>query len=170
MAQIRLAWWRDGIAAQILPAEHCSPEMEALRAADGFAEARAGLIAMIDGWEALILGEEGDGSDMLSVYASGRGAGLFAALAPDYTERSAAVGQIWALWDLAGHVQDTALAEEAIALARSLDKDVTRACLPRPLAMMGGAALADIRRGRGSPSQLTPGLYARLLRLQIFGR
>lgn len=170
MAQIRLAWWRDGIAAQLLPPEHCSPEMEALRAAEGFADARDGLIAMIDGWEALILGEEGDGPDMLSAYSKGRGAGLFAALAPEYAERSALAGQVWGLWDLAGHVRDAALAEEAIALARSLIEGAGPVRLPRMLAMMGGVALADIRRGRGASPQLTPGLYARLLRLQIFGR
>lgn len=170
MAQIRLAWWRDGLMAEALTAQHDAPDMVALRAAEGFAQARTGLLAMIDGWEELIVGGEGANREILSAYAAGRGAGMFAALAPDYAERSAAAGQVWALWDLAGHLSDAGLVEEAVALAGNLTADALLTGLPRMLQMMAGPALADIRRGRGAPPMLTPGLYARMMRFQIFGR
>lgn len=73
MAQIRLAWWRDGLTAETLKPEHNSPEMIALRGCDRFDEARAGLIALIDGWEELILSDEGASRAMLEAYAKGRG-------------------------------------------------------------------------------------------------
>ena len=69
---------------------------------------------MIDGWEELIIGGEGSNRDMLSVYAAGRGAGLFAALAPTLGGQSASAGKVWALWDLAGHLSDPALAEDPV--------------------------------------------------------
>ena len=170
MAQIRFAWWRDGLRAQVLPAQHDAPIMVALRGDDEFDRARAGLIAMIDGWEELIVGGEGNNRDMLSAYAAGRGAGLFAALAPTYAGQSAAAGQVWALWDLAGHLSDPALAEDAVNLARDLSEGAKTAGLPRMLAMMAGPAIADVHRGTGAPSVLTPGLYLRMMRFQIFGR
>ncbi len=171
MAQIRLAWWRDGLAsADALPA-HRSPMMDALRAMEGFAEARAGLIAMIDGWEELILWGGEDAPDMLRLYAEGRGGGLFAAIAPEREQQARIWGRLWALWDLAGHVEEADLAEAAIAQGRDWARELpARPPLPRLLAMLGGAARRDLARGRGMPPALTPGLYMRLLRLQIFGR
>ena len=171
MARIRLAWWRDGLAsADALPA-HRSPMMDALRAMEGFAEARAGLIAMIDGWEELILWGGEDAPDMLRLYAEGRGGGLFAAITPEREQQARIWGRLWALWDLAGHVEEADLAEAAIAQGRDWARELpARPPLPRLLAMLGGAARRDLARGRGMPPALTPGLYMRLLRLQIFGR
>ena len=170
IAQIRLAWWRDGVRAEVLRAEHDAPDMVALRGVDGIDQVRAGLIAIIDGWEELIIGGEGNPRELLLAYAAGRGAGLFAALAPAHAGQSASAGQVWALWDLAGHLSDWALAEEAIGLARQMAESANIAGLPRMLAMMAGPAIADVRRGRGAPPVLTPGLYARMIRFQIFGR
>lgn len=170
MAQIRLAWWRDGLMAERVTAEYDAPDMAALRAIEGFAQARLGLVAMIDGWEELIAGGDGNERDMLLAYAEERGAGLLAALVPEYAERSARAGQVWALWDLAGHVSDAALREAAIGLACQIAESATIAGLPRIITMMAGPAIADVRRGVGAPPVLTPGLYARMIRFQIFGR
>ncbi|MDQ4419853.1 hypothetical protein OOT33_05285 [Sphingobium sp. DEHP117] len=170
MAQIRLAWWRDGLLADRLTSQHDAPDMVALRAIDGFERARPGLVAMVDGWEELILGGEGGPHDMLMGYAQGRGEGLFAALAPERTEERAAAGRVWALWDLAGHLSDATLAEEAVKLGREVAQAAITAALPRMLKMLAGPAIADVRRGRGAPPLLTPGLYARMMRIQLFGR
>lgn len=171
MAQIRLAWWRDGLNAQTLSPEHKAPDMLAIHGCDGFAEVRGGLVALVDGWEELILSEESGAPDkMLEDYARGRGGGLFAALAPDYAEHSEAAGEIWALWDLVGHLRDDALAAEALALAQQKLERVNISSLPRMLAMMAGVAASDIRKGRGAPSALTPDIYIHLLWIQIFGR
>ncbi|RXR27652.1 hypothetical protein EQG66_11200 [Sphingobium fluviale] len=170
MAQIRLAWWRDGLMAEALSAQHVAPDMLALRSIDEFAQARLGLVAIIDGWEELIAGGDGNDRDMLLAYAAGRGAGLLAALVPEYAERSARAGQVWALWDLAGHVTDAALREAAIGLACQIAESANIAGLPRIITMLVGPALSDVRRGRGAPPVLTPGLYARMMRFHIFGR
>lgn len=170
MAQIRLAWWRDGLTAETLKPEHNSPEMLVLRGCDRFDEARAGLVALIDGWEELILSDEGASRAMLEAYAKGRGGGLFAAMAPEHAQEAIAAGEVWALWDLAGHLSDNALAAEALALANERAGCVTISRLPRMLAMMAGVALSDVRKGRGAPPALTPSLYIHLLWIQLSGR
>ncbi len=167
MAQIRLAWWRDGLQADTALAQHRSPEMDALRALPGFERMRPHLIAMVDGWEELILFDGADADAMLAAFARGRGGGLFAAFAGETLDDAA--GKAWALWDLAGHLGDEALAERAVALAR--DRAMApQSRLPRMLAMMDAVARDDVRRGRGAPPDLTPRLYLRLLRTQILGR
>ena len=168
MAQIRLAWWRDGLLAETAQPQHRSPEMDALRALDGFAGMRPHLVAMVDGWEELILFDGADPDAMLSAYARGRGGGLFAAFDPASGGHGESAGRIWALWDLAGHLSDADLSAQAIALAR--DALCTPTCLPRMLAMMAAVARRDIARGMGAPADLTPGLYLRLLRAQLFRR
>lgn len=167
MAQIRLAWWRDGLQADAALAQHRSPEMDALRALAGFDRMRPHLIAMVDGWEELILFDGSDTDAMLTAFARGRGGGLFAAFGGETLDNAG--GRTWALWDLAGHLGDEALAERAVTLARDMATG-PRARLPRMLAMMAGAAQSDVRRGRGAPPDLTPGLYLRLLRAQLIGR
>ena len=173
MAQIRLAWWRDGLNAREAASVHRAPVMDALRSLDDFAAIRDALVAMIDGWEELILWDGADPAVMLQAYAEGRGAGFFAALHPGHAGGSGLPGRLWALWDLSGHLDDEALAAAAIAQGRSLlEQGGGRSYLrlPRMLAMLAGAARHDIASGRRAPSRLTPGLYMRLLRLQIFGR
>ncbi|MEZ5656166.1 MAG: hypothetical protein R3E04_09820 [Sphingobium sp.] len=171
MAQIRLAWWRDGIMAQTLPAEHRSQDMEALRALDGFADMRAHLVVMIDGWEELILFDGADVDTMLETYAKGRGEGLFAAFLQTGDDGRAAAGRLWALWDLAGHLSDEGLAAKAVAQAADLAGGITDSrAYPRMLAMMASAARRDALRGQGAPADLTPALYLHLLRMQFFGR
>lgn len=169
MAQIRLAWWRDGLKQQSLSPEYKSPEMQALHECEGFAEARDGLVALVDGWEELLSADETAPRAMLEAYAKGRGRGLFAALAPAHAEHSAVAGEIWALWDLAGHLSDSALVAEALVLAEERASGANIARLPRLLAMMAGAAMSGVRSGKGAPPALTPGLYIHLLWIQIFG-
>ncbi|TNE45595.1 MAG: hypothetical protein EP321_05670 [Sphingomonadales bacterium] len=173
MAQIRLAWWRDGLIAREAVPAHRSPIMDALREIDDFEASREALVAIIDGWEELILWDGADAADMLERYAAGRGRGLFAALHPAHAERSAHWGRLWALWDLSGHLGDEALGQKCIGQGHVLleqDRDLPGARLPRMLAMLAGAAHHDVSRKRRAPARLTPGLYMRLIRLQALGR
>ncbi|MPT48164.1 MAG: hypothetical protein E2598_07040 [Sphingobium sp.] len=172
MAQIRLAWWRDGLASEEALPAHRSPQMDALRALDQFGDIRPALIAIIDGWEEMILWNGDQPEAMLEIYASGRGGGFFSALRPDYAGDAALEGAIWSMWDLAGHLGDAELSAAAIAYGRQLlmKKPAMPGGLPRMLAMLSGAARHDVKRGAAMPMQLTPQLYIRLLRLQIFGR
>ncbi len=169
MAQIRLAWWRDGLQAETERAAHRSPEMDVLRAREGFGQMRPHLVAMVDGWEYLILFDGTDPDAMLTAYAKGRGGGLFAAFG-GAAQADTTDGAVWALWDLAGHLGDEALAQKAVAIAGEAAAQPRAMRMPRMLAMMAGVARHDVRRGRGAPPDLTPRLYLRLLRMQIFGR
>lgn len=170
MAQIRLAWWRDGLSAAQAGPEHRSDLMDALRGMDRFADMRDALVAVIDGWEELLVAEAEGWQAMLPGYAQGRGGGLFAALAGD---DAAAPGRIWALWDLAGNVSDAALARDAVVQAQMLLSDAARYDLhrlPRIMRMLAIPAIRDIERGKGAPARLDARLYFRLLRIQLLGR
>jgi len=173
MAQVRLAWWRDGIMAEQAVPEHRSVEMDALRGAERFADMRRGLVDMINGWEELLVADGEEWATMLPAYAHGRGRGMFTALCPDHAEIADRAGQVWALWDLAGHVADETLAWQVLETARltvgdGLQDEVHR--LPHMLRMMAIPAISDVLRGRAAPLRLTGRLYLTMLRIQLFGR
>lgn len=166
MGQIRLAWWRDALSSPTPMPEHRSDMVDALRALDRFDQMRPHLIALVDAWEELIVGAS-DGAD---AFARGRGAGLFAALAPGGGAGASLAGTLWALWDLAGKVDDEELAAAALSSARKMAGTVRAVipALPRMLAMMATVACNDVEQGKGAPRSLTPRLYWRLLRSQFF--
>ena len=121
-------------------------------------------------------GLKGQGAPVVdALRATGRGGGLFRALArqdsaPDW--RTAA-GQVWALWDLAGHVEDAALADAALALARTqlpLVADARWTSAWRPLRIAFTLARQDVLAGRGAPRGMPRGLALRLLRIALVGR
>lgn len=177
IGQMRLAWWNDviddaaGIKGQNLKGTG-EPVVDAMRAT-GAIQA-PGLSAVIDGWEVLVVEPE---IDLLGLrdYAVGRGGGLFRALAdaseaPDWL---IAAGQVWALWDLAGHVGDEALATAALELAQTLLPQVDGADWTRdwkPLRIAFTLARQDVAEGRGAPTGISRALAWRLLRIALVGR
>ena len=173
MAQIRLAWWRDGLRAENLLPQHRSELMESLRGSALFGQSRDALIAIIDGWEELIVADGEDWATMLPRYAEGRGQGLFAALWPQGQDDIADTGRVWALWDLTGNIGDEALAATTASTAQSLVQSVGTSQLsrlPRMLRLLAIPAITDALNGRGAPRRLTAALYLRLLRIQLLGR
>lgn len=111
IGRMRLTWWHDAVTGD------APPRGEPLVAAVNAAELpRAALARMIDGWEALL---DGDDGQVLADYASGRGGGLFAAAAAVLdTPASRRGGEGWVLVDLARHHSAPAVAARALALAR----------------------------------------------------
>jgi len=171
IGQMRLAWWNDVIDDGAGIKGQGEPVIDAMRTTG--ADAAPGLVAMIDGWEILVVEPEIDVGG-LRAYAVGRGGGLFRALAgeADAPDWLAQVGQVWALWDLAGHVGDERLADEALALARSLVTD-TPPVWPRrwkPLRIAYTLARQDVLAGRRAPVGMPRALALRLLRVALFGR
>ena len=159
-----------------------SPDRRAWIAGEGLgatvalevALAAPGLSAMIDGWEVLVV-EPDMGADALADYAQGRGAGLFRALADarEAPEWLAAAGRVWALWDLAGHVSDPALAQAALTMAREISPPLDAARWPRawkPLRIAATLARQDVAAGRGAPAGMPRGLALRVLRIALVGR
>ena len=177
IGQMRIAWWDEvlGDAGQIgQPGKKGAgdPLVDALRNA-GIAR-RPGLGRMLDGWEALLEAPLTDDAQLL--FAQARGGGLFAALADDAGDEDGliAAGSLWAMWDLAAHLPPGgSAAAMAVALARRWLDPVEamrwqRAHKPLRIATM--LARADIARGVVPQLGLTPGRYARLLRVAMLGR
>ena len=172
IGQMRLAWWNDVIDDADARKGRGEPVVDALRATG--AMTAPGLVAMIDGWEILVVEPDID-VEGLRAYAIGRGGGLFRALtdvadAPDWLN---AAGQLWALWDMAGHVGDAALADAALALAREIAPRMDGARWPRawkPLRIVTTLARQDVLAGRGAPLGMPRALAWRLLRIALVGR
>ena len=120
IATIRLAWWRDALVGEDASKGQGDPLIEAWRAA-GVSAAERGFIAqLLEGWGAL-LEQENPSAEVLIRFAESRGRGLFGLLAGARYEEDArllgAAGALWALWDLAGHVQDAQDASLCLDLA-----------------------------------------------------
>lgn len=166
IGQMRLAWWNDALTDENGVKGRGEPVIDAIRALG--AAPPPGLSRWLDGWEALI------GEADLHAYAVGRGGGLFRALAgedtvPGWLDRAA---MVWALWDLSGHVEDAAMADRAIAMARAHipDQRMPWPAAWRSMRIAYSLARHDIMRGRPAPRGLTPALYLRLMRIALIGR
>lgn len=175
IGQMRLAWWNDVIDDPDGVKGRGEPVIDALRGVA--ANDAPGLIAMIDGWEVLVVEPRIDETGLRD-YAAGRGGGLFRALAdapdaPDAPDWLVAAGQVWALWDLSGHVEDDGLSRSSLALARQLLPQVDGAIWPRawkPLRIAFTLARQDVLAGRRAPVGMPRGLAFRLLRIGLIGR
>lgn len=172
IGRMRLAWWTDVVEDVAGAKGRGEPVVDALRATGGIDA--PGLVALIDGWDVLVAEADIDAA-ALKDYAQGRGGGLFRALAgaseaPDWL---IGAGQVWALWDLAGHVGDVALADAALALARDLLPGLEHIRWPgdwKPLRIAFTLARQDVAAGRGSPRGMPRSLALRLLRIALVGR
>lgn len=168
LAQVRLSWWRDRLGEPASGFHHDEPVLALL--SDWTEPQRRALVALVDGWEAL-LAEAPIPDALIGTFAEGRGA-AFAALAtrcgvPESEEQAARLAEDWALAELAVRTSDEHEARRIRNLAQ--ERDWPRARLPRqlrPLAMLHGLA----RRKRGSGpllSGLTDGIAA--IRLGLLG-
>ena len=171
LGQIRLAWWREQVAA--LPSEHPGPD-PVLGALDGLIrnhEVKKGcFVDLVNGWETL-LDDSPLSDDRLVAHAGGRGGALFrlasavsGTAAGEEIERA---GTLWALVDFARHCSDRALAGRALALATQYEGAAR--LLPRglrPFAILTRFAERDTARGL---DRLTPtGSPRRILQAWAF--
>ncbi len=165
LGQLRLAWWRERLVDQSLP--RGEPLLSLLQ---GWGEHRSALVALVDGWEAM-LGEAPLGESALSALAEGR-AGAVAALARacgagDDAKEAGRLALGWALGDLATHVSHSDERSAALALLEAQPwKPVRLARSLRPLVVLHGLG---IRHSAGAqPSGI--GALLSAIRLGIFGR
>jgi phytoene synthase len=172
IGQMRLACWYEALTALDTAPAPANPVLRALQTEvlPHGVTGRA-IAAIVDGWEALL--DTGPlGSDRLSAYAAGRGAGIFAAagavLGSGAADPVGAAGEGWALADLVAHLRDgsevtmaRAAAERALAVAFAIRWSRAGRALGA-LALLARADLAGI------PPR-SPRRAARLLRFQITG-
>lgn len=160
LAQIKLAWWREEISRGRSDSEGMPPDPLLSSLLATWRGHKAGLIALIDGWEELVE-KEPDG-DAQARFRKARGA-VFAAVANtvgEHRSQAAAArhGEIWAAADLAfffGTGHDTASALPGLPKAL------------RSLAIIGGLARRSLSQRRPMfGDRLSPLVAARL---GIFG-
>jgi phytoene synthase len=169
IAAIRMAWWREALAAHDLSKGKSEPLVEAWRAQPRNAAADQAVEQMINGWSVLADGAALTVEDMRA-YAEGRGSGLFRLLTADgdsnFAEGLERAGALWALWDLAGHVSDVKLAAQAMDLAHSyadLGYSLPKQRGLRPLRLALGIAQRDVVKGHIPSGGFGPRHYIHLL-------
>jgi phytoene synthase len=163
--QMRLAWWRDmlGLAPAAWP--RGDPLLDELRDWRQPEE----LVALVDGWEAL-LGEELD-DKAITEFALGREK-AWAALAGQLGTASARIGpaaRAWALADLAANLSSVEERQRVVAEVRVTDFQLPSERALRPLAVLGGLGRRALKRG-GVPLLAGRGAALLALRLGMFGR
>ncbi|MBX7481227.1 hypothetical protein [Qipengyuania qiaonensis] len=171
LGQVRLAWWRDQLGK---PVEE-RPRGDVLLDLIGrnWAHAESALVALVDGWEALLSPRPIADTAMMQ-FAEGR-AQLARGLA-DYVgckraaEDAERAGKLWAFADLARHAEDRTELDGALKQGIGLASDPLR--LPRslrPLAVIGGLARRALRsNGQAMLGDRFSPLVA--LRLGLIGR
>jgi 15-cis-phytoene synthase len=167
LAQLRLAWWREQLASDPAGRPGGDPLIAAL--AD-WPEGGAGLVTLVDGWEAMTAPAPLPASS-IEALANAR-AGLFAALAGDAEVRANALrlGRNWALADIAAHLGQEA--ERQMALELVGEQDWRWASLSRnlrPLAVLHGIAARNLAKGRAA-NHPTPGALLIAIRMGLLGR
>ncbi len=168
LTQLRLAWWRDRLGEAPGGFHHDEPVLALLAP---WGDRRGALVALVDGWEAL-LAEPPIPDAAIQAFAKGRGA-AFAALAErlgagPFAAAAERFGRNWALADLAAKTSDADEASRVRAIAAG--QDWSPAKLPRtlrPLAVLHG--LARRKQGAG-PLLGSFGDTICAMRLGLFGR
>lgn len=152
VGQMRLTWWHEAVAAPQATAGE--PVLAGLA---GAGLPAAGLQQLVEGWEALL---DGDDDAALAKFADARGGALFAVAASvlGAADAVAAAGAGWALVDLARHDSQPEVAQRALTLARErLATAPGRWSKPaRPLGMLAKLARRDLSslEPQGSPRRV----------------
>lgn len=169
LAQLRLAWWREALGDAAHGTLRAEPLLGRLTP---WRDDMAALVALVDGWEALMASETASG-DGLHTLAAGRGA-AFAALASVLGEARHGIeaeraATEWAIGDLAARLDDPG-AVAAQALAAACDWKPPR--LPRALrtlVVLHGLARRAVMRGQRDLLD-GPGALLTGIRLGLLGR
>ena len=172
IGQMRLAWWLGVVTDEAGVKGQGEPVVDRLRSIGALGA--PGIPALLDGWEVLVVEPEIDLVGLRD-YATGRGGGLFQALADvaDAPDWLIAAGKVWALWDLSGHSGEDALVEAAIGLARDLVPQVGDPVWPKawkPLRIAYLLARHDVMHGQRAPVGVTRAMAWRLMRIALVGR
>jgi phytoene synthase len=172
LAEVRLTWWRDALAAVDTDLDQRDPILRDLAKAGLPAEQ---LSSLAEGWADLLQPAPIDNAD-LEVYAIRRGGGLFVAagraLGSEFDGLTHA-GAGWALVDLAGWIDDADTSHRALRLALPRLENAFADRWPkqaRPMGMLAVLALRDARAGYPPRDRGSPARQLRMLRHRFTGR
>ena len=171
VGQLRLAWWRDALAASADAVPRGNPSLDQI--ARSFGEQRSRLGALVDGWEAVLLADPLNRSAIQSLKA-GREAGWLAlatALGSEADEAAVrlAAGR-WALADLISSLPREDRISQIVADAQaSLGQPAALPRALRPLAVLDALARRSLGAG-GAPLLAGRGSAMVALRAGVFGR
>lgn len=171
VGQLRLAWWRDALAASGDALPRGNPLLDEL--AKGFGEQREQLAALVDGWEAVLLAEPIDRYAVQSLKAGRQAGWLALATALGLRANDAAVriaAGRWAFADLISGLRQDDRNPEIIAVAQaSLGQPAPLPRTMRPLAVLDALARRSLAVG-GAPLLAGRGSAMVALRAGVFGR
>lgn len=175
IGQMRLTWWRDILT---MPASD-RPVGEPLVAQISLVEDRgrnlAPLMALLDGWEAMLDDFPWD-DRQFDHYAASRGEGYFAfaaggekALTPVQIQYSRA----WALWDLARHCSDRTMRTAAFDRCMAIVNGQSQPKFDRsgrPLSILCHLMARDVKKRQLADDLYNPASAARIIWHGIAGR
>lgn len=154
LAQIKLAWWRERLASPLAERPRGQPLLAATACWAGHEDA---LLALIDGWEAM-LGETPETEALANARARAMYALALLVGEPAHAELAELAAKVWTYVE-AGTLPSAHDGVPFTKLPRSL----------RPLAVLAGLAERSIRRGqRGLIEHPADMLFA--IRLGLLGR
>lgn len=170
LAQLRLAWWRELLAAHLSARPTGEPLLEILPSWEGDFDTLAGLV---NGWEEMT-GAVPLASSAIEGLAAARGKAFSVLALRIGTERDHAaaerLGRSWAFADIAAHLSHSEERQRAQALAQAQDWRPARLSRNmRPLAVLHGLASRATKRGEGL-DRLPPSALLTALRLGTLGR
>lgn len=169
LTQMRLAWWRDQFAKPVAD----RPQGDAIL--DQLSECWAGeeraLIALVDGWEAL-LAEPPLPEEAALEFCSGRAAcfGAIARLSGTEPANATHCGVLWAFADLAARISDPD--ERALVVALAREQCTASLALPfrlRSLRILGSLGKDALENG-GGPLVRGRRQILHIVRLGLLGR
>ena len=171
VGQLRLAWWRDALAASTDRLPRGNPLLDEL--AKGFGEQLPRLGALVDGWETVLLAEAIDGSAIQSLRA-GREAGWLAlARVLGTGENDAAVRLAAGRWASADLISSFPQQDRELEIIADMQHAPSQpATLPRalrPLVVLDALARRSLAAG-GAPLLADRGSAMVALRAGLFGR
>jgi phytoene synthase len=177
IGRIKLAWWRDALAALDVAAPPPEPLLQAVGrdlVSPGLLRG-AELAAMEEGWSCLLTPEPLTAAEM-DAYAAGRGGLLFGhsarLLKAEASAELVQAGEAWALVDLARRSSSAPEREAALQAARARSWPQMRwPSKLRPLGMLAVLARRDAEaRAGGLEKQGSPSRMLRMVRHRLSGR
>jgi len=167
LAQLRYAWWRD-----VLTGVQGGRGNAVTAALDTWGERRSHLVALADGWEALVVADDLHTGALQLVEARAGAAGALAQVLGEHGAMNAAseVGRRWALGDLVQNLSEGPARTALLAQLLSVPKSTPS--LPRALRSFAILAASTGQTMHNSTTNRVPALpmLLTIMRIGLFGR